>query len=217
MTKDVVGRAGALIEAWIRHYTRGLPLHIAQERRDEVLADVRDQTEWARSHNVPAPRVARALLGRALRGAPADITWAASLASPGRALDRALVCLVAVLTLMLIAVGVVALTRQPPESIGGSGFAVMLGVLLGAGALLLLARRRTRWLAGLWVVASAHVTLFDGVDYLADSTTILRSVVEAAPVWRTGLVVADAGVILLCLAAAVWWTRPTLSFEGRQE
>jgi hypothetical protein len=117
---------------------------------------------------------------------------------------------------MLITVGVVALTRQPPESIAGGPFAVMLGVLIGVGALLLLARRRTRWLAGLWVIASAHIILFDGVDYLADSTTILRSVVEVAPAWRTGLLVADAGIILLCLAAAVWWTRPTLNVEGHR-
>jgi hypothetical protein len=217
MTTDAVARTHARIEAWIAFYTRNLPRDVADDRRDEVLADIRDQIEWGRSQGVPAPRMARALTGRALRGAPADITWAASLASPGRALDRALVGLVAVLTLLLIAVGVVALTRLPPDSIAGGAFAVVLGILLGVGALILLARRRTRWLAGLWVIASAHVMLFDGVDYLASSTTILRYVASEAPAWRTVVLVADVGIILLCAAAAVWWARPAVDRSGLRE
>lgn len=208
MTEDAVTRAIARIDAWIRLYTRRLPRAIAQDRRDEVLADVRDQVEWARSHGIPPGRVARALLSRAFRGAPADITWAASLVTPGRALDRTLVSLVAILSLALIALDVVALSRQPPPAMTGEVLSVVFGILLGVGALAVLARRRTRWLAGLWVVACTHVTLFDGVDYLADSTTVLRYVANEAAAWRTGVVVADIGIILLCTAAAVWWTRP---------
>jgi hypothetical protein len=211
---DAVARAHARIEVWIALYTRNLPPEVARDRRDEVLADIRDHVEWACSHDVPAPRIGRALISRALRGAPADITWAASLASPGRALDRALVGLVALLTLMLIAVGVVAVTSLPPESNAGGALAVVLGILLGVGALVLLARRRTRWLAGLWVIASGYVMLFDGVDYLADSTTILRYVAREAPAWRTGVLVADIGIILLCVAAAVWWARPASARAG---
>ena len=40
MTEDAVSRAIARIDAWIRLYTRRLPRAIAQDRRDEVLADV---------------------------------------------------------------------------------------------------------------------------------------------------------------------------------
>jgi hypothetical protein len=217
MSKDAVARAAIRIEAWIRLYTRRLPPAVARDRRDEVLADIHDQAEWALSQGTPAPHVARALLGRALRGAPADVTWAASLASPGRALDRALVGLVATLILLLIALDAVALTRQAPFALTGGALAVVVGISLGAGALALLARRRTRWLAALWVVATAHVTLFDGVAYLAESTTILRHVAGESSAWRTGLVVADIGVIVLCAAAAVWWARPASNRRGFAE
>jgi hypothetical protein len=214
MTSDAVARSIARVDTWVRLYTRGLPREVAEDRRDEVLADLRDQVAWAREHGIPAPRVARSLLGRALRGAPADLSWATSIEAPGRGLDRALLALLATLALLLIAVGGVALARRPTELLAPEALPVACGILLGVGALALLMRRRTRWLSGLWVVASAHVVLFDGVDYLAGSTTILRFVADAAPEWRAGMLVADAGVVLLGVAAAVWWARPVGDVAG---
>lgn len=214
MNEDVVARAGAQIDAWIGFYTRGLPPSVVRDRRDEVLADVHDQVEWSRERRMPDSRIARALRVRALRGAPADLTWAVALTPPGRVLDRTLVCFVALLTVALIAVCVIALTREPPKSVEGGALAVVLAILMGVGALTLLARERTRWLAALWVIATAHVVLFDGIDYLADSTTVLRYVASAAPAWRSGVLVADLGIALLAVAAAVWWARP---MPGRRE
>lgn len=208
MSRDEVARAVDRIESWVRLYSRDLPLELARDRREEVLADVHDHVAWGRAHEVPERRVARALLGRAVRGAPADLSWAMSVGSPGRALDRALGAILAALTFSLIAMGGIGLARRPPEGLGGESLAVILGIALGVGALALLVRRRTRWLAALWVVASAQVILFDGLDYLAGSTTILRHVASTAPDWEVGLLVAVLGVVLVCVAAAVWWTRP---------
>ncbi len=113
MTRDVVARAGARIDAWIGLYTHALPLDVVEDRRDEVLADIDDQAEWARSQNLPAAHIARSLLSRALRAhRPISLgrhPWRLRDAS-----DRALVCVVAVLTLVLMAVGAVAL--HPPAA-----------------------------------------------------------------------------------------------------
>lgn len=63
-------RATALVIAWSRLYTSGLPSHAADTRRGEITSDLHEQ---ARSHG--APGAGRAILSRAVRGIPADLIW----------------------------------------------------------------------------------------------------------------------------------------------
>ncbi len=60
---------------WGRAYTRTAPEPDRSTRREELAADVHDQVADARARAVPEHRVARSVIGRALRGIAADVTW----------------------------------------------------------------------------------------------------------------------------------------------
>jgi cytochrome b6-f complex iron-sulfur subunit len=75
MIATAVGAACRLIEAWARVYTLGLDSRHRQERIDLLRSDLHDQVEDQGSEGIPAVAVAAALVGRSLRGVPADLTW----------------------------------------------------------------------------------------------------------------------------------------------
>jgi hypothetical protein len=60
---------------WGRAYTRTAPEPERSTRRWELEADVHDQVADARARAVPEHRAARSVVGRALRGVAADVTW----------------------------------------------------------------------------------------------------------------------------------------------
>jgi cytochrome b6-f complex iron-sulfur subunit len=68
----VTAFAVALVEAWVRLYTLGLPAEGRRARLDLIRADVADQVADAPA---AGPVLAAALFGRCLRGMPADLTW----------------------------------------------------------------------------------------------------------------------------------------------
>ena len=65
----------AFARAWVRLYTRGLPAAVRDARRSELESDLWEQRhEEAARGRRPAATALR-LLGRAVRGAPADLAW----------------------------------------------------------------------------------------------------------------------------------------------
>jgi hypothetical protein len=68
-------RVGALVLAWCRLYTRGLPADVAGRRIEELRADLHDHVAHDRAAGVPDRRIAGAIAARALRGVPADLAW----------------------------------------------------------------------------------------------------------------------------------------------
>ena len=206
---DPVERAGRRVGSWIDVYTRGLTPAAARERRAEVLADVRDHAAWARESGIPEPRIGASILRRAVRGAIDDLTWALSagreLRRPVPAFHRPLLALVGTVLLGMIAFATFSLGRGAAAGGGRESFSLVVGILIGVGALVLLARARTRWLGALWGVGLAQIVLFDGIDHLAATTTVLAAVADSSAGWRTGILLADAGIVTLCIAAALWW------------
>ncbi len=64
-------RSLRVARAWVRLYTRGLPPEVGEQRRLELESDM-----WEQLHHDPLEQhAARALLGRAVRGSPADVRW----------------------------------------------------------------------------------------------------------------------------------------------
>ena len=60
---------------WGRLYTRAAPEPDRSARREELAADLHDQLAEARASAVPGGRVAQSVVGRVLRGVPADLAW----------------------------------------------------------------------------------------------------------------------------------------------
>jgi hypothetical protein len=76
MTTPVGGdRTTSAVLAWCDWYTRGLPDDVAAERRDELAADLHDHRLDAMRRDEVDGRHARAVVARALLGAPADLSW----------------------------------------------------------------------------------------------------------------------------------------------
>jgi hypothetical protein len=60
---------------WVSVYTATSDLQLACERRDELRADLHDHLEQGLAAGTDAGQVSRAMLGRSLRGVPADVVW----------------------------------------------------------------------------------------------------------------------------------------------
>jgi hypothetical protein len=63
--------AASFADWWTRVYTRGLPADLGEERRAEIASDVHEQY----ADDGPARATGTAIVGRTLRGVPADLTW----------------------------------------------------------------------------------------------------------------------------------------------
>lgn len=61
--------------AWVRTYTRRLPTDVAAARREEVLCDVHEHCHDARAEGRTDVRGGFEVLGRVVRGVPADLSW----------------------------------------------------------------------------------------------------------------------------------------------
>jgi hypothetical protein len=60
---------------WVRVYTATTDPQLACERRDEMRADLHDHVEQALAEEAGLAQVSRAILGRSVRGVPADVIW----------------------------------------------------------------------------------------------------------------------------------------------
>jgi len=67
--------ARALVRAWVRVYTSGMPLDLRDARRAEVDSDLWEHDHDARAHGVSRAMTAIDILVRTLLGVPDDIGW----------------------------------------------------------------------------------------------------------------------------------------------
>ena len=79
------GWAGRLTQRWVRLYTRSAPAGDTVDRRAEMESDLWEQVATRTASGAPPGRIRRELVGRALRGVPADVAWRLEVEqSPGR-------------------------------------------------------------------------------------------------------------------------------------
>ncbi len=149
-----VRRATHLALSWARWYTRDLTPAIAGDRRDEIASDVWEQA--AGQADRPAAVLAASIVGRVVRGIPADLAWRWNV-RPARsgiraplvvrsALATAIVLAVLELALGSLALGrvVIALGRGEPLPSETTVASAIAGMLVLVAGLALVARTRTR-------------------------------------------------------------------------
>jgi hypothetical protein len=68
-------RIVGLVTAWVRFYTRGLSVPVADRRVEEILADLDEHIAHERSTGSSDRRIMRAVAWRMLRGVAADLAW----------------------------------------------------------------------------------------------------------------------------------------------
>jgi len=190
---------GAWLAAWwVRSYTRTATESEGADRRAEVLADLHDELLDARNRRLRSGLASRSILGRALRGVPADLVWRLQLErQPGR-LEWHLAhpgSLLAALFVLLVPASMVAdAARGPAPGLGPVGGTLSaLAVLLSAGIVVV---------AG---VALVRRILARSVRLRWGATSVRRAALSAmAVLWAGALLWRFADGPLESLAALSW-------------
>ncbi|MDX6538583.1 MAG: hypothetical protein QOI71_193 [Gaiellales bacterium] len=65
----------ALIRAWVRLYTRGVPAELRETRRAEIDSDLWEQVHDDQARGRRPPVTTLHVLGRVLRGVASDLSW----------------------------------------------------------------------------------------------------------------------------------------------
>jgi hypothetical protein len=215
MIRDRASQATRVrVNRWCAFYTRGLVAEAAADRRDELDADVFDQVSWSTSAGLTDRAISRAILWRAIKGVPADLAWrraqlrAANSASIGTRVFAGWLMLGAtVLGLGMIVIALTAVVRDRHDVFAGeaTGIPPLVAALAIAAGLVLLFRRRTRWLGALWIAVGAPVVAVTGVGLLATTTTVLERVTQSTPLWSAGQAAVAVVLVVFYSAASVWW------------
>ncbi len=68
-------RTARLVARWVRFYTRELPDPVAEDRINEIDADLHDHIAHGRARGTSDRRIALSILSRMVRGLAADASW----------------------------------------------------------------------------------------------------------------------------------------------
>jgi hypothetical protein len=110
MTSSGVRVAAAIVRAWTRTYTSGLPAELRDARRDEIESDL-----WESAHDPgPSSRMAAVqMIARMLIGMPDDVGWRNEQA--GRRVARRWSVALAIGVVAVVALWLVSETAKPKD------------------------------------------------------------------------------------------------------
>ena len=222
LTSTSYHHAVSRVSRWCSWYTREVDVEVAAIRRDELASDLYEHAIWA-DESGTTPRVAaREILGRALRGAPADLTWRhaqrrkVALADPTHfrrlRIEGAISSLVLIAASAVLGWGLFVLTRIGLSTIGeqirfGSATAVTIAsfTALAACGLVLLLRRRTRVGGALVMVLPSFGLVHFGLFQLYSLSATVGALTFTMPGWELASNSLIVGLGLFFTAAAIWW------------
>lgn len=212
-------RAARWSRWWAARYTRGLPAEVANERLDELAADLHDHSVHADATGMTGRALAVAIVSRSLRGVPADIAWRAAqrrvvggarIAFGGRHLPVTLLVIAITASALFAIAGMLMSLTLASHTLRDQQYAevfaltIVVSVALVCG-LAMLARRLTRSIGALWLIAAVFGMGHLVIHYLSHYETALSPVLARIPDWPTLVVAESIGAALLYLAVAVWW------------
>ena len=210
------------VSRWCSWYTREVDDQVAGGRRDELASDLYEHAVWADEMGTTPRAAARAILSRALRGAPADLSWRRAqrrrlaLAEPAAYRARRLEGVAASLVLLVasaqLAWGVFVLSRIAISTVAGdirpgsaTAITVALFTVISGAGVVLLARPRTRFWGSLGMAISSFGLVHFGLYQLYSLSATVGALTYSMPAWDLASTGVIAGLTLFFAAAAIWW------------
>lgn len=211
MSQDSFGARFA--RAWVAFYTRSLPDASGERRRAELESDL-----WEQSNETSSGRTSAQVLGRCLRGIPADVWWRYRTLLEQRGVREASQNMTRkILTnwwsVITAVVGVAVSTEAVAGIIGGrSGGVAWTAVTVVSGGLILggLALLQRRVIAGSWMIAVGAL-----VPILGIFTIPLAALIVIGGLWTGQLQLrgtADAPHLHLTSRWYVWLVTASILF-----
>ncbi|MCD5345657.1 hypothetical protein PX701_00190 [Agromyces sp. H3Y2-19a] len=210
-------RVDAVVLGWCRWYTRDLAEPVATARRAELASDLYE--ERAVAAETGERGVSRSIVGRLIRGIPADLSWRQAqlrrlaLTAPRGTFPLAMPALAHLATALLLAWGVLVVWRTVASMASGDWAgawdlvaAGVFGLAMAVLGAVLTAAPRFRWLGALWLAAASYVLIRFGMYALIASSTTLGAFYAAA-IEQAMLVnrAMSAAGVLFFVAMAAWW------------
>ena len=218
------GRVDAAVLAWCRWYTADLPDDVAAERQAELASDLFEEREHSRA------RATGSILGRAVRGLPADLAWRGArlrglaIGASRGTFPLAMPALAHLAAIALVAWGGFIVWRVARSVLIGDwrGAAdvaelsvVGLALALVGSWLLMVARRRV--FAGLVLAVAAYLLIRFGTYALMETSVSFTAFFSTSTVQMVFLNrVATGAAVLFFLSMAAWWTSPKAATESNQ-
>lgn len=216
------GRVDAAVLAWCRWYTGDLPDEVAAERRAELASDLFEEREQT------GDRATGSILGRAVRGIPADLAWRgarlrhAALGAPRGTFPLAMPALAHLAAIALVAWGAFIVWRIVRSVVIGDwhgaadvaelSVAGLLLALVGSW-LLMVARRRA--FAGLVLAIAAYLLIRFGTYALMETSVTFTAFFSTSTAQMVLLNrVAAGAAVLFFLSMAAWWTPSKAAAES---
>jgi hypothetical protein len=207
------GRVDAAVLGWCHWYTADLPDDVAAERRAELASDLFEEREHS------GARATASILGRAIRGIPADLAWRgarlrrSAVGAPRGTFPLAMPALAHLAAIALVAWGGFIVWRVARSVLIGDWHGAadvaelsVAGLLLAiVGSWLLMVARR-RAFAGLVLAVAAYLLIRFGTYALMETSVSFTEFFSTS----TALMVllnrlATGAAVLFFLSMAAWW------------
>ncbi|MEV1128883.1 hypothetical protein [Agromyces sp. NPDC049794] len=202
--------------AWGRWYTLDLPGDMANDRLAELESDLFEHRAAAGG----GAGVGSAILWRAVRGVPSDVSWRFSrlrrtaLSAPHGTFPLALPAIAHLATAALLTWGVFVVARVTGSLLAGSwagawdllaaGVAGLAIAIVGGW---LVAVRRRRMLGAFWLAAASFLLIrFGTMAVVATSVTLTEFQHDSMEQFMLLVRAATLAGVLFFAAMAVWWT-----------
>lgn len=210
------GRVDATVLAWCRWYTADLPHEVATERRAELASDLFEEREHS------GARATGSILGRAVRGIPADLAWRgarlrrAAMGAPRGTFPLAMPALAHLAAIALVAWGGFIVWRVVRGILIGDWHGAadvaelsVVGLVLAlVGSWLLMVARR-RAFAGLVLAIAAYLLVRFGTYALMETSLTFTAFFSTSTAQMVLLNrVATGAAVLFFLSMTAWWSAP---------
>ncbi|GAA1788499.1 hypothetical protein [Agromyces lapidis] len=211
------GRIDAAVIGWCRWYTADLPDEVAAGRRAELASDLFEE----RAHS--GAGATASILGRAIRGIPADLAWrgarlrGGALGAPRGTFPLAMPALAHLAAIALVAWGVFVVWRVARSVLlgdwhGAADVAELtaVGLVLALVGSWLLMVARHRGFAGLVLAVAAYLLIRFGTYALVDTSVTFTEFFASSTAQMVLLNrVATGAAVLFFLSMSAWWAAPT--------
>lgn len=210
------GRVDSAVLGWCDWYTADLPDAVAVARRAEIASDLFEEREHS------GVGATGSILGRALRGIPADLAWRgarlrrAAIGAPRGTFPRTMPALAHLAALALVGWGGLIVWRVARRMVLGGWHGAadvaelsVVGLLLAVVGSWLLVIARRRAVAGLLLAVAAYLLVRFGTYALMETSVSFTAFFSTSTAQMMFLNrIATGAAVVFFLSIAAWWSSP---------